>query len=225
MKIWGDHFNQDTRALLAACQMADTEIDFELIDTIDGQNNKAPYIEMNPSATIPMLSQGHSKVIGDGISIFNYILNVDEKLSEKFDHEAQRNRVNEILHYFQRLVRRVTSKLVQVIVVPKVTNQPCKVSAERIDEYLVEFFNLILEKIDNYLPDSEYITGPKISIVDLIVFFEINTICLMYNRDVPEKFAKLVTWYNKLTSLQSIHDQTEKFKAVLDQHGLYYAGS
>ena len=80
--------------------MADTQIEFELVDTLDGQNNKAPYIEMNPSASIPMLSQGHSKVIGDGISIFNYILNVDQNLSDKFDHEDQKHKIGEILHYF-----------------------------------------------------------------------------------------------------------------------------
>ena len=31
--IWGDYFNQDTRALIAICDMSGVPADFKLIDT------------------------------------------------------------------------------------------------------------------------------------------------------------------------------------------------
>lgn len=34
LKIWGDFFSQDTRALLAICEIAGADIDFMQVDTM-----------------------------------------------------------------------------------------------------------------------------------------------------------------------------------------------
>ena len=33
LTIWGDYFNQDTRALLAICDMAEVQHEFKLVDS------------------------------------------------------------------------------------------------------------------------------------------------------------------------------------------------
>ena len=35
LTIWGDYFNQDTRAILAICAMAGLDADFKLVDTFE----------------------------------------------------------------------------------------------------------------------------------------------------------------------------------------------
>ena len=89
LKIWGDYFSQDTRALLAICDMASADIEFVQVDTLSKQNFEKPFIDMNPNGTIPMLTHGHTKVIGDGEAIFNYLVNSCDSVRVHFLHEGQ----------------------------------------------------------------------------------------------------------------------------------------
>ena len=112
IKIWGDYFNQDTRSLLAICHMSDADIDFVEINTLKKENFESRYTELNPNASIPMLSHGHTKVIGDGESIFNYLVNSSDKVSDHFFNIAQRRKIGDFLAYFNRTIRRITIKLI-----------------------------------------------------------------------------------------------------------------
>ena len=80
-----------------------------------------------------MLTHGQTKVIGDAESIFNYIVNTDERVSNKFFHEGQSKKINEIMTYFTRTVRRTTSKLIQTVVVPVVNNTKRRIDSKRIE--------------------------------------------------------------------------------------------
>ena len=42
---------------------------------------------MNPNSTIPMLTHGQTKVIGDGEAIYNYLVNTNDQVSLTFVHE------------------------------------------------------------------------------------------------------------------------------------------
>ena len=153
---------------------------------------------MNPNATIPMLTHGHTKVIGDGESIYNYMVNSCEEVSNHFFHEAQSRKINEIMSYFMRTIRRVTGKLIQAVANPKVFGQKRRTDDKRIKQYLSEFFDLILTKLDAYLIKGGYITGPKITIVDIMIVCEIETICRMYKRELPQNLTKLADWHGRL---------------------------
>ena len=45
LKVWGDYFSQDTRSLLAICEMASADIEFVPIDTLEQENYKSPFID------------------------------------------------------------------------------------------------------------------------------------------------------------------------------------
>lgn len=94
-----------------------------------------------------------------------------------------------------RTIRRVTGKLIQAVANPKVFGQKRRTDDKRIQQYLNEFFDLILTKVDAYLVKGGYITGPKISIVDIMIFCEIETICKMYKRTLPSSLTKLADWH------------------------------
>ena len=55
--IWGDLFNQDTRALLIICEMAGAPHRFKLVDTFAKQNLEPEYEQMNPNRSIPIITQ------------------------------------------------------------------------------------------------------------------------------------------------------------------------
>ena len=79
-----------------------------------------------------MLTHGHTKVIGDGESIYNYLVNTSEEVASHFFHEAQSRKITEMMTYFMRTVRRVTSKLIQAVANPKVYGQKRRADEKRI---------------------------------------------------------------------------------------------
>ena len=96
------------------------------------ENLKAPYTDLNPNSTIPMLTHGHTKVIGDGGAIYNYMVNTSHEVRSHFFHEEQLRKINEMMTYFMRTVRRVTSKLIQAVVNPKVLQEKRRTDEKRI---------------------------------------------------------------------------------------------
>ena len=79
-----------------------------------------------------MLSHGTTKVIGDAESIFNYLVNSSEQVNDRFFHEEQSRKINEMLNYFTRTIRRVTARLIQAVANPKVFGQKRKVDDHKI---------------------------------------------------------------------------------------------
>ena len=67
----------------------------------------------------------------------------------------------------------------------KLDKKKGKTKESRVKQYLAEFFDNMLQQIDGYLTDMGYVTGPNISIVDIMLYFEIYTICVMYRREIP----------------------------------------
>ena len=75
LTIYGDWFNQDTRALIAICNMAEVPCEFVHVDTFNQENMRDPYVQLNPNSTIPMITEGMAKIIGDGASLYYFLVN------------------------------------------------------------------------------------------------------------------------------------------------------
>ena len=67
---------------------------------------------MNPNSTVPMLTIGNTKVIGDSESTFNFLVNINNEVKSHFDHAEQAKKIKEILTYFCQKFRRVSAKLI-----------------------------------------------------------------------------------------------------------------
>ena len=106
-------------------------------------------MELNPNCTIPMLTHGSTKVIGEGEAIFNYVVNANERVSAHFNAEDQKAQIKNLMQYFLRTVRRASAKLIQAITNVKVLNQKKSVNEARINDQIKEFFEIIMNKIDD----------------------------------------------------------------------------
>ena len=65
------------------CHLAEVEAEFCLVDTLKHENESLEYQEINPTMTIPMITDGDFKLLGDGISIYKY-LGLNPKIKQKF---------------------------------------------------------------------------------------------------------------------------------------------
>ena len=69
---------------------------------------------------------------------------------------------------------------------------------------------MILFKVDAELSNAEYLTGAQISIVDIMVINEIETICALYKKEIPrDNLEKLTIWYDKLNADPAIQNINE----------------
>ena len=73
-RIWGDYFNQDTRALLAICRLSEFQVDYNEIDTLQKVNLSENYSKINPTQSVPMITDGRYKIIGDGHAMYKFMV-------------------------------------------------------------------------------------------------------------------------------------------------------
>ena len=124
LTIWGDFFNQETRALLAMCEMAEVQVAFTLVDTFQKQNENRDYTEVNPTMSIPMITDGPWKILGEGISVYTYLMNSYPKIKAMFYSEDQESQINDVFRHFMTTVRKTTTQLIRCIANKKVFNMP-----------------------------------------------------------------------------------------------------
>ena len=89
LRIYGDNFSSDTRALLAVCKYADITHEYVIIDTLAKENEGEHYTSINPTGHIPMLTKGFNQVIAPGFVLFEWILKTNESAAQAFCHNGQ----------------------------------------------------------------------------------------------------------------------------------------
>ena len=197
LTIWGDYFNQDSRVLHALCEMADQEVDFVLIDTLKRENEAEDFRAKNPTQAIPMLTDGNYKILGDGVSIYNFLLMNYPAVKSRFYNSAQKDRVEGLVRHFLTKVRKVTSALIREVALKKVLEKNQQIDFERQQRRLSDFEEF-LARYDELLQQSEYLSGPSLTYIDIVVFVEIDTVSLIFNRPIPQTCSKLQSWFDNL---------------------------
>ena len=85
--------------------------------------------------------------------------------------------------WFQKIMRRTTSKLIRAIVNPKVFNIPLRKN-NSVEVELKEFFTEILGKLEKNLGDRKHLSGEQFTFIDIMFYVEIYTILKLYQREI-----------------------------------------
>ena len=108
-------------------------------------------------------------------------------------------------------MRKTTAKLIRVIVNPKVFKQTSKKTPD-IDDELTEFFEPILGKLEEQLVRKTFLTGEKMTVIDIMFYCEIVTILKLYNREIPRDNCSLVAnWYENIAKDPAIQEVDKIF--------------
>ena len=78
-----------------------------------------------------------------------------------------------MMQWFQRTMRRNTSILIRKILNPRKGNHKSTMAIEHLNEDLDEFMEMILPKINSKLEKTAYVTGPKLTIIDVMIYCDI----------------------------------------------------
>ena len=106
--------------------------------------------------------------------------------------------------WFQKIMRRTTSKLIRAIVNPKVFNIPLR-KTNSVEIELKEFFTEILGKLEKNLVDRENLSGPQLTFIDIMFYVEIFTILKLYQKEITSsQHPQLHKWYEKVSKEQVV---------------------
>ena len=145
LTIWGDYYNQDTRALLAICDMAEIPHEFKLVDSLQNENKSDGYKKENPTQSIPMLTDNQWRILGaGGETTYTFLIENYHVVKKKFFNPQQEARINDMFRYFNQVVRKTTSRLVNSIVNKKVFSSRQQIDMQKIDQCLADFNEIML---------------------------------------------------------------------------------
>ena len=78
--VYGDYFNPDSRTIVAILQIAGIQHEFKVIDHLKNEHKSEAYQKINPTCTIPMITQAGTKVLASGPIILQYLCSTNKKL-------------------------------------------------------------------------------------------------------------------------------------------------
>ena len=121
--------------------------------------------------------------------------------------------------------RRTENALVGAIVKAKVFGQePSEMDKARLKQNLSDY-NESLARYEQLLGEHSYLSGPKRTHIDIIIFVGIDTINTCYKREIPAECPKLAKWYKQLADIQEIKENRQKFMEVVTEWDLYGSGN
>ena len=102
---------------------------------------RAPYIDLNPNATIPVITNDKVHVLGDSESLFFFLINSDERVRQIFYPASQVKEIKVMLEWFKTTLRKSTTKLIRTAMSKK--------QESLIQRYLSEFMTQVCFELDH----------------------------------------------------------------------------
>ncbi len=94
-------------------------------------------------------------------------------------------------------------------------------SQEEINESLEEFYIVILPLIDKKLHKAQFLCGDEFTVVDLLLYNEINTVAILYDRFVTSRDApNLFDWYNQMSKVEEVHQMDQLLHSIIEKYKL-----
>ena len=221
LAIWGDYFNQDTRALLAICDMAEIQHEFRLVDSFQRQNLTQSYRVANPTQSIPMITDGLWKIIGQSQTSYEFLVEHYPNVKKKFFSPEQANSINENFIFLDSEFRRVSGYLTQTIVNKKVHCSSKPYDLRKLEKCLETFNQILTTHFEAKLDKQAYLTGQRLTYVDIVASIEIETVLLMYQTDIPFNCSNLQCWQDQLSQEPAINSVNREFLKLVQDWDLY----
>ena len=118
LKVYGNHFNSDTRTILTLLDIEGGEYEYEEIDIFRGEHQESEYLELNPLGTIPMIVDNSTVLMGNTSIFINYLTLSKSKL-HSYRPKEHSTLIDKHLNWFTTVLQPCVQRLTKVIVGPK----------------------------------------------------------------------------------------------------------
>ena len=83
LTVYGDYFTSETRTLMNIIKLGDVKCEFTEVDLFKGDHKKEQYLKLNPTGSLPTISEGRFLIIGGYIVFVNYLVNHHRPIRDK----------------------------------------------------------------------------------------------------------------------------------------------
>ena len=207
LTVWGDPFSPDTRSILAIIRIGCGEnfpLYLQEVDQFKGDLRREDYVKPNPSGPLPTLVEGRQVIIGGYVMCLRYLMSKHQQIRETLYPPDLKEHIDLMLEWFQNVMRVCSTKLIKMCIGPKAFGQP-PFAQEDINRVQDEFFKVIVPAMDAGVKKSDYFCGDTLTAPDIIIYYELNTILILYKRQLNhQETPDLFAWHKKMSNNQEI---------------------
>jgi len=171
LTIFGHIMDSQTRSLMSICDKAGVKYIFNKIDTIAGDNKQSRYLSINPTGHIPMIEEGHFKVLGGNHIILIFLCKSKTIIGEKLMPSSDEQKVKGILGWYQAKMSTPGNQIYRMMYETKAfPSPPNHATYSRWKDDFLQCF----KALDDKLISQPYLCSDKMSVGDIVVFNEIS---------------------------------------------------
>eukprot|EP00350_Pseudokeronopsis_sp_OXSARD2_P010181 CAMPEP_0170556502 /NCGR_PEP_ID=MMETSP0211-20121228/17124_1 /TAXON_ID=311385 /ORGANISM="Pseudokeronopsis sp., Strain OXSARD2" /LENGTH=186 /DNA_ID=CAMNT_0010866867 /DNA_START=151 /DNA_END=711 /DNA_ORIENTATION=- len=182
------------------------------------QKNQS-YLAVNPTGSIPMVTDGGYKVLGGSQVLLNYICSSQKNIKEMLYPAEMTNDIQKYFSLVPSFDEASLAETDQNACVPLSFSQP--VTKEDIEKEKDEFFKRLLAALDQQLVNKQYLTGTDMSAADVLYYSEISTVCALTGRELSaDVYTNLPSWYQRMSALPEIVELDKHLKDVIEKYNI-----
>lgn len=166
LTVYGDFFSTETRTLMTIIKMGDVKHEFTEMDQFKGDHKKEQYLKLNPTGSLPTITEGRFLIIGGYLVFINYLVKHHEKIQAKLYSPDVKPQVDRILLWFQSIMRVCSQKLIRMVIGPQAFGEK-QYPQDDIKVAMDEFFQQILAVLDKKLQRYEFLCGEEFTVADI----------------------------------------------------------
>ena len=171
LTIFGHIMDSQTRSLMGICDKAGVKYIFNKIDTIAGDNKQARYLSINPTGHIPMIEEGHFKVLGGNHIILIFLCKSKSHIGDKLMPSSDEQKIKGILGWYHAKMFTPGNQIFRMFYETKAFPVPPGVNTyNKWKEDFLQCFRALDDKLIN----QPYLCSEKMSVGDIVVFNEIS---------------------------------------------------
>lgn len=146
MKIFGDYFSSEMRAILTALDYAEISYDFEHIDSLrQEQYTNKELKAINPACMLPTMQHGDVVVIGGYGVVLSYLATTYDQFAKTIYKSNDAN-VSSHVSWYQAIMRPTTEKVLKQFICERVLGNVAR--QQDSDYVLEEVLHRIMPKVD-----------------------------------------------------------------------------
>mmetsp|Transcript_13737 Transcript_13737/g.13450 ORF Transcript_13737/g.13450 Transcript_13737/m.13450 type:complete len:90 (-) Transcript_13737:344-613(-) len=89
-----------------------------MVDTMRNEQKNQSYLAVNPTGSIPMVTDGGYKVLGGSQVLLNYICNSQKNIKEMLYPAEMTNDIQKYFSWFQALMKPASQRLIKMHAFP-----------------------------------------------------------------------------------------------------------
>ena len=218
IQVYGYLLNADSRALLLCLQISGLEnYEYIEVDMLKQEHTEDEFLSKFPSGTIPVMVEGNQTVYGTSQIQMQHICNRYEKANNKFFMDENKHEVNKLFSNFDSRIRPVCQRIRRMVIAKalKLTPSPTE---EQLEQDFEELTERIIPMLNEQLLNRTYFCGEEISIYDLQVFCELNSIVsIAESRVLPviTEHEDLFEWRRCIYIVREVQEVEDRFSAKI----------